>query len=99
MVNVSPGIELKLRTGGFTEWLPDDSRRGMQNFMVWLCDRALQIAEQDDAPAFYDEDTNLIFTFALTNPATRSMSWWKLTFELLDERASLYDLSRVERLA
>ena len=89
---------MKLREKGFTEWLADDSRDSVNRLLVWLCDRALQLAEQDGTPAFYDHEGNLIFTFAFRDRLTRSMSWWKLTFELLDERASYYDVKRVERM-
>ena len=58
----------------------------------------MRLAEYDGTPAFYDNDDNLIFTFAFRDPITRAMSWWKLTFELLDDRANYYDVKRVERM-
>ena len=95
---MSPGAWATLNEVGFTDWLADDTRDSVNGFLVWLCERALQLAEQDGTSAFYDQDDNLVFTFAFRDPSTRSMSWWKVTFELLDERASYYDVKRVEQM-
>lgn len=98
IVNLSPDAWGKLNEVGFTDWLADDASDSVNGFLEWLCERALQLAEHDGTPAFYDHDDNLNFTFAFRDPSTRAMSWWKVTFELLDERASYYDVLRVERM-
>lgn len=98
IVNVSPDAWSKLRQEGFTDWLGNDTRDSVNNFLEWLCERALQLAEHDGTLAFYDHDDNLNFTFVFRDHSTRVMSWWKVTFELLDERAYYYDVKRVERM-
>ncbi len=98
LVNISPDAWSKLRDCGFTDWLADDSRDGVNSLITWYCDRAIQLAEYDGAPAFYDRQGNLVFSFAFRDSMSGATSLWKLTFELLDERVSYYDVLRIERM-
>ena len=99
IVNISPAVWSKLQGSGFSDWLPYYTRENLDLFIAWLCERALEHSREDGTNVFFDRDDNLVFTFAIPDPESREISWWKLTFELLDERASYYDLLRFERMA
>ena len=98
LVNVGADAWSKLLEVGFVERLPRNYRDNVEEYFGWLCARARESADRGETRVVYDRDGNLVFPFNLPEPGTNSMSRWKLTFELLDERASYYSVKHVERM-
>ena len=98
IVNLSPERWRDLLEAGFANGFPSYAHGYLQDVMTWICQRALDLEEQDHPATFTDDDDCLVFIFNVWDVETIRNVSWMFTFELLDERASYYDVKRVERM-
>ena len=99
IVNIPPDVWEQMSSSGFTDCLPNDTRRFANDFIEWICHNAQRPGVNEDAPSFYNEDEDLVLRVRLVDAATSSTRAWQLTFELLDERGGeYYSLNKIEPL-
>ena len=98
IVNLSPEVWEELIRSGFAAGLLSSSMAYLQEVMAWICERALDLEENDHPSTFGDSEGNLVFIFNMWHAEENRNVSWSFTFELLDERASYYDVKRVERM-
>ena len=99
LVNLRPEVRKDLLCAGFASGFTSDTRTYLEEIMAWICQRALRLEEQDHSATFTDDTGCLVFIFSLWDVEEFRNVSWMFTFELLDERASYYDVKRVEKMA
>lgn len=96
--NLSPERWKDLLAAGFANGFPSDAHGYLQEVMTWICQHALNLEEQDHPSTFIDEDDCLVFILNMWDVDLARNVPWMFTFELLDERATYYDVKRVIRM-
>ncbi len=61
VVSIPPDAWTQLNSSGFTDFLPDNSRRFANDFIEWICRNGQRLAETIDASSFYNENDEFSF--------------------------------------